>query len=153
MSTTKKRKWSDWVVDYILNPADPKKPLCPGDVPSMGKADDLMTKAEFQLTLPSLSAMHSADNCHHFMDERLGLSQEGMELVPSANASGVTEGDVQRGRDRLKGSDNSPSSVVDRFKRDLHTSVDLIELRSGGKLYIPEQLLKLDTFLKNFFEV
>ena len=74
-----------------------------------------------------------------------------MEEITGHGAAPVTEEDLERGKARL--AQEGPSSTVDLFKRELHTYVDMIELREGGSLYIPSQLLKFDSFLKEFFEV
>jgi hypothetical protein len=140
----KKRSWKEHAVDYIR-----ATERCPGEVPPTGLPTDLMTEDEFKLTLSSL---HAHDRCNHFRSEVLGLDDpKNFVELPGHGAAPLTEDDLERGKSRL--TEGGPSSTVDRFKRALHTYVDLIELKEGGKLFIPHQILKLDTFLKTFFEV
>lgn len=76
---------------------------------------------------------------------------EDLVELPGFGAAPVTNVDLKRGDEALSGA--GPSAIVDRFKRELHTYVDLIDLRESGKLFIPQQILKLETFLQRFFEV
>lgn len=140
----KKLSWKEHAVNYIR-----ATERCPGDVPPTGLPTDLMTEDEFKLTLGSV---HAHDRCNHFQNEVLGLEnpKDFVELS-GYDAAPLTKDDLERGKKNL--TESGPSSTVDRFKRELHTYVDLIELREGGKLFIPNQLFKFDTFLKKFFEV
>lgn len=141
----KRRSWKEHAVDYIRATGK-----CPGEVPATGLPSDLMTEDEFNLTLVGL---HAHEHCTHFRSEVLGVEETPADFVelPGFGAAPVTTDDLKRGKETLV--ESGPSATVDRFKRELHTYVDLIGLREGGKLFIPNQLLKLETFLKNFFEV
>jgi len=142
-----RKAWSAWVVDHIK-----ETNKCPGEVPAMGLSTEKMTHDEFLQTVGS--GLHDADNCNHFMNERLGFPNEmteGMVEVVGHKAAPITQDDIIKGKSKLD--QGGPSTAIDRLKRQAHTYIDLIELRKGGKLYIPQQLLNFATFLKQFFEV
>lgn len=143
--TTHKRSWKDWAVDFLKQTG-----RCIGEVPSTGLPGELMTEDEFKMTV---SYTHPAKGCSHFMNERLGMPlPETMHEIRGIDASPVTEEDVARGKETFL-KDGKPLGVVDRFKRELHTYVDLIEIKDGGRLSVPSQLMKFESFLRQFFDV
>ena len=141
-----RKSWAEWAVENIK-----EHNLCPGELPAMGMPTDVMTHYEFQQTLGA--GTHNADNCNHYMNERLGLPSQakGMVELIGHDAAKITKEDVTKGKTEL--AKGGPSTVVDRLKREAHTYVDTIKLRDAGKLFVPEELLNFKTFLKQFFEV
>lgn len=143
--TTQQRSWKDWAVDHLL-----KTGMCVGDTPSTGLPDEKMTEEQFKMTV---GRVHLAENCSHFMDERMGIPvRQDLKEIKGIDAAPITEEDLTRGKKTfLKG--GTPLNAVDRFKRDLHTYVDLIEIKEGGRLVVPHQLMKFEVFLREFFDV
>ena len=142
----KLRTWAEWAVDHIKATG-----RCPGDTPPIGEPEDRMTLETFQSMMKRVE-MHDHDGCTHLYDEVLGVPVPGeMKELPSMEAAPVTEEDVKKGKRIFD--PKAPSVRLDKFKRELHTYVDMVEFREGGKLYIPDQLLRFDNFLKTYFEV
>ncbi len=144
MSSSNKN-WAQWAVQYIND-----KNTCPGLAPEGVPSDVPMPEAIFVKEVAG--KFHPADTCAHFMNERLGTPLPGgMVEIKGHGASEVTSADVEKGK-KVK-SPSGPSKAVDRLKREFHVLVDTIEMREGGVLHIPSQLLKPDSFIKQFFEI
>jgi len=142
---TQKRSWRDWAINFVR-----ETNACVGEVPATGLPTDMMTEDEFKMTV---SHSHSAEHCPHFLNERLAIPvSPDLREIRGIDASPITEDDVARGKKTFVKS-GEPLSAVDRLKRALHTYVDLIEIKEGGRLSVPQQLMKFEVFLHEFFDV
>jgi hypothetical protein len=150
MKKNKTRTWVEWSVATV-NEDD----LCPGPVPAEigGKPFDpgaQLTHAEF---LVLAGKMHGHATCGHYKNESLGLElpESGMTEITGIDAQMITASDAEALKRNSSGGVDHPAII--KFRRDLHNYVDAIELRDGGKLHIPRNLLNLSTYLKEFFNV
>lgn len=142
--TGQARSWRDWAVDHLQRTG-----RCVGEVPSTGLADEKMTEDQFRMTI---SSQHEAEYCNHYLNERLRTPVPAdMREIKGIGAAPITEEDVARGKKRFV-EGKGPISAVDRLKRDLHVYVDLIEVKDG-RLIVPQQLMKMEVFIRQFFEV
>lgn len=139
---TKKRSWKAWAVDYVR-----RTQTCPGDAPPMGLPTDMLTEEEFALSLRG-SKLHPHRDCH-LVEDILGLPDPGTE-VGAAVEPRVTEADVERLQHLAE--TQEVAQIVEEVKKQLHVYVDLIALKEEGVLYIPEPLLKLQSYINTFFE-
>ena len=149
MTNKELNTWLEWTVDLVRS-----KDLCPGPMPSEwnGKKIDsatLMTRNEF---MTMCDKPHDHNVCGHYKNEVLGLKlpDPAMVEIAGVDAKTISAEDADHYK-RVVSSTDHPSVV--RLKRDLHNYVDAIELRDGGKLHIPSKLLKLSTFIKEYFNV
>ena len=144
--TGQARSWRDWAVDHLR-----KTGRCVGETPSTGLPEEKMTEDQFRLTI---NAQHEAEFCNHYLNERLQSPVPAdMREIKGVGAAPITEEDVERGKKRfVEKQGQGPLNAVDRLKRDLHVYVDLIEVKDG-RLIVPQQLMKLEVFIRQFFEV
>lgn len=140
----KKRQWKEWAVDHIR-----AKGRCPGDHPAFGLATDLVTKEEFRVSVESMGT-HLYDDCH-FLDEMMGTAAPpDMKRIETDDPK-ITQGDLDRLGDALKGDQNA--RTIEQLKKNLGVYIEMIKFKSVGVLYVPEPLLKLDAYIKKFFDV
>lgn len=141
--TTKKRKWQEWAVDHIR-----KTGRCPGD-PSFGLPTDLVTLEEFQASIQA-GGTHPYDDCHH-LDEMMGTAPPpGMERIETDDPK-ITERDRAQ-LDRILEQDQN-ARTVEQLKQNLKVYAEMIKFKAPGVLYVPEPLIKLETYIKKFFDV
>ena len=140
--TMRKRSWKDWAVDFVRRTGK-----CPGDVPAMGRPTDMLTEAEFALSLRSLK-LHLHKDCH-LVEDILGLALPGMEIETDVEPT-FTETDVEKLKEVSE--TREVEQIVEKVKRELHVYVDLIKLKEEGVLYVPQPLLQLQTYIKTFFD-
>jgi len=139
----KKKPWKDHAVELIHRTG-----RCPGD-PSFGLPTDLVTDEEFQTSVQA-GGTHPYDDCH-FLDEMLGAAPPPeMEMIETDKEPRISEKDVAKAKAAL--ADDNLRTVA-KLKRDLKVYVDMIKFKDKGVLYIPEPLLKLESFVKKFFDV
>ena len=139
---SKKKPWKDHAIEYIR-----KTGQCPGE-PSFGLPTDLVTDEEFELSVQA-GSLHHYEDCH-YLDEMLGTAPpEGMKIIETDDPK-ITEKDVQQAKEAL--ADNDTRTVA-KLKKNLKVYVDMIKFKDKGVLYVPEPLLKLDSYIKKFFDV
>jgi hypothetical protein len=141
--STKKRPWREWVVEFIK-----RTDKCPGE-PSFGPPAGMVTEEEFLASI-KVTGTHPFHDCH-FMDEILGskLPLPDMQPLSIEEKPQFTEEDMAKFKRTLQGG----LKPVDQLKKNLSMYVAMIELREGGVLYIPSQLMDLESYLKKFFDV
>lgn len=140
----KKKQWKQWAVDHIR-----AKGRCPGDHPAFGMATDLVTHEEF-LSSVEAAGTHPYDDCH-LLDEMMGIAPPaGMQIIET-DVPKITERDRDQLNNVLKGDQNA--KTVEQLKKNLGVYVELIKFKSPGVLYVPEPLIKLDAYIKKFFDV
>ena len=145
MQNKKTCTWVEWAVDLVK-----ESDLCPGLMPTGVFSHTQLTHAEFS-AFAEKSHDHSV--CGHYKNEVLGLQLPVSDMleIKGIDARTITAGDADRLRRDIEGGVDHPALI--ELRRDLHNYVDAIELRAGGKLHIPSNLLKLNTFVKEFFNV
>jgi hypothetical protein len=144
METTriKKRPWREWAVDFVR-----RTEQCPGE-PSFGPPAGLLTEEEFLATLQA-TGTHPFRDCH-FVEDLLGSRPPvDMQPVSVANKPHFTEDDMEKFKKSLQGG----TKPVDQLKKNLAMYVSMIELREGGVLFVPNQLLNLNAYIAKFFDV
>lgn len=140
---TIKKKWSEWAVDMIK-----KTGRCPGDGPSIGSADDMMTESDFVTTVKT-GGSHPYIECHH-VSAMLGLS----------NNNTLQELDIDhdsRSIDRIRNiagdfEEVRLSRMLATFKERLHSYVDRIHFQKDGSISVPEPLMKFEDYINKFFD-
>jgi hypothetical protein len=140
---TKKRPWVEWAVEFIK-----RTDKCPGE-PSFGPPKEPMTEEEF-LTAIRTTGTHDFHDCH-YMDEILGakLPLPDMQPINIESKLQFTEQDMEKFKRTLQ----KGTKPLDQLKKNLLMYVGMIELRDGGVLDVPSQLLHLDAYIKKFFDV
>jgi len=139
---TKKKPWKDHAIEHIR-----KTGQCPGD-PSFGVPTDQVTEEEFQMSLQA-GGVHPYADCH-YLDEMLGtVPPPGMRAIETDDPR-ITEADVQQAKEALEDND---TRTVGKLKKNLKVYVDMIKFKDKGVLYVPEPLLRLDSYIKKFFDV
>jgi hypothetical protein len=141
----KKQQWKDWAVKMIKETG-----RCPGS-PSFGMPDSMVTEDEFKSSVNS-GGTHPYNECH-YLEEVMGIAMPGemREIGVNEPAPEITQADVEKAQELLD--DPQGEKTVAQLKKDLKVYVDMITLKREGVLYIPEPLLKLDTYVKKFFDV
>ena len=139
----KKKQWKEWAVDHIR-----AKGRCPGDHPAFGMATDLVTKAEFNSSIEA-GGTHPYDDCH-LLDEMMGTAPpSGMARIETDDPK-ITSKDQKQVAEVLQG--DQDIRTIEHLKKNLGVYVGLIKFKSSGVLYVPEPLLKLDAYIKKFFD-
>jgi len=139
----KKKQWKQWAVDHIR-----ATERCPGDHPSFGVATDLVTQEEFQSSVQA-GGTHPYNDCH-FFDEVTGTAPPaGMKRIETDDPK-ITERDKKSVEEALTG--DQDLKTVEQLKRNLGVYINMIRFKAPGVLYVPEPLLKVDAYIKKFFD-
>ena len=93
---------------------------------------------------------HPYDDCH-FLDEMMGtVAPPDMKRIETDDPK-ITLRDM----DQLDGvlRDDQNARTIEQLKKNLGVYTGMIKFKSPGVLYVPEPLLKLDAYIKKFFDV
>lgn len=137
----KKRTWKEHALDYIKAT---KK--CPGELPPTGTLDELFTHEQFMSMVVAVGP-HEWDSCC-FVEEILGLSPTDQMKRLDVDSVKVLK-DLSELKPAVVAVDRS--AKLKDLKQRLHTYVDRIDFKSSGALYVPNALVKLETYINSFF--
>jgi hypothetical protein len=144
-----KKPWKDWALQLIR-----ERNRCPGP-PSFGKSTDMVTEDEFISSISS-GGTHPYAECH-YLDEMLGMGvpADMQEIDPKEQKREVkfTKEDVEKAQEALSDPDPQGVKTVAQFKEQLKAYVGQIGFKREGVLFIPEPLLKLESYVQKFFDV
>lgn len=138
-----KKKWSEWAVDMIKSTG-----RCPGDGPSIGSATDVMTESEFVITVKA-NGSHKYDDCHH-ASAILGLDDS--YTLKELN---IKHDDKVIDKTREMAGDFEEvkmSKMLALLRERLHSYINRIHFQKDGSISIPEPLIKLEEYIKRYFD-